>query len=59
MALQGGRDRTDRGSVIIAMLVASLLGAVLAVGGAIVLVKSQSDADIAPVRQPLVTYDQR
>src|SRR6266536_1665368 len=60
MALQGGRDRRDRGAVIVPILVASLLGAGLAVGGAVALVKSQqSTTSIAPVNKPLVSYDQR
>jgi hypothetical protein len=59
MAIQGHRDRTDRGSVLIPTLVATLVGAVLAVGGAVVLVQSQSDSDVvAPLQQPLITYDQ-
>jgi len=59
MALQGGKDRTDRGSVLIPTLIASLLGAVLAVGGAVVVVRTQSDTNVAPLQQPLITYDQR
>jgi len=59
MALQGRRDRPDKGAVIISTLIASLLGAAVAVGGSIALVKSQSDADVPTVKKPLVTYDQR
>jgi hypothetical protein len=59
MALQGGRHLPDRGAIIIPTLIASLLGAVLAVGASIALVKAQSDANVAPVKKPLVTYDQR
>jgi hypothetical protein len=59
MALNRGRDRPDKGAVIVSMLIASLLGAAAAVGASIALVKGQSDADVAPVKKPLVTYDQR
>jgi len=59
MALHGGRDRPDKGAVIISTLIASLLGAAVAVGGSIALVRAQTDADVDPVRRPLVTYDQR
>lgn len=59
MAFQRGGEQPDKGAVIISTLIASLLGAVLAVGGSIALVKSQSDADVQPVKKPLVTYDQR
>jgi hypothetical protein len=45
--------------VIISMLIASLVGGALAVGASIALVKSQADQDVAPVKKPLVTYDQR
>jgi ethanolamine transporter EutH len=59
MALRGGTQHSDRGAVIISMLVASLVGGALAVGASIALVKAQSDQDVAPVKKPLVTYDQR
>jgi hypothetical protein len=59
MALRGGTEHSDRGAVLISILIASLVGAVLAVGGSIALVKAQSDQDVAPVKKPLVTYDQR
>jgi ethanolamine transporter EutH len=59
MAFRGGSDERDRGAVIISMLIASLVGGLLAVGASIALVKSQSDLDVAPVKKPLVTYDQR
>lgn len=54
MALNG-----DRGAVIIPAIIASVLGAVLAVGASVAVVRSQSDANVAPVKKPLVTYDQR
>jgi ethanolamine transporter EutH len=59
MALRGGTEHPDRGAVIISMLIASLIGGLLAVGASFALVKAQSDQDVAPVKKPLVTYDQR
>lgn len=59
MALRGGNEHSDRGAVIISMLIASLIGGLLAVGASFALVKAQSDQDVAPVKKPLVTYDQR
>jgi ethanolamine transporter EutH len=59
MALRRGSDHPDRGAVIISMLIASLVGGLLAVGASIALVKAQSDATVDPVKKPLVTYDQR
>jgi hypothetical protein len=59
MRLQKVRQRGDAGSVVIPTLIASLLGALLAVGGSIALVKAQSNQTVAPVTKPLVTYDQR
>jgi hypothetical protein len=52
-------DLGDRGSVLIPTLIASLIGALLAVSASVALVRSQSDADAPPVQKPLVTYDQR
>jgi len=53
------RDRAEQGSILIAALIASLLGAVLAVGASVVLVQSASDADAPPVQKPLISYDER
>jgi hypothetical protein len=52
-------DRADQGSVLIPALLASLIGAVLAVGASVVVVQSASDTNAAPVQKPLITYDQR
>jgi len=52
-------DGADEGSVLIPTLLASLIGAVLAIGASVVVVQSASDTDAAPVQKPLVTYDQR
>ena len=49
----------EQGSVLIPTLIASLIGAVLAVGASVVVVQSASDSGAAPVQQPLITYDQR
>ena len=49
----------EQGSVLMPTLIASLIGAVLAIAAAIVVVQSASDADAAPVQKPLITYDQR
>ena len=51
--------RADQGSVLIPTLLASLVGAVLAVGASVVLVQAASDTNAAPVQKPLITYDQR
>jgi hypothetical protein len=59
MAPQGGRDRKDRGAVIVSTLIAALVGALLAVGGSFVLVRAQTNSTPAPVTEPLVQYDQR
>jgi hypothetical protein len=56
MALPASRER---GAIVIPTLIAALLGAVLAVGGSVVLVRSQANPSVAPVNKPLVTYDQR
>jgi hypothetical protein len=52
-------ERSEKGAVIIPTLIATLLGAALAVGGSVALVQSQSNPNVAPVRQPLIDYDQR
>lgn len=62
--LAGGHPRTpgeraDRGAIIIPALIASLVGALLAVGASIAVVKGSNDANIAPVKKPLISYDQR
>jgi uncharacterized membrane protein YccC len=49
----------EQGSVLMPTLIASLIGAVLAIAAAVVVVQSASDADAAPVQKPLITYDQR
>jgi hypothetical protein len=52
-------DRPEQGSVLIPTLLASLLGALLAVSASVVLVQAASDTDAAPVQKPLVSYDQQ
>lgn len=52
-------DRAERGFVLIPTLLATVAGAVLAVGASVVLVQAASDTDVAPVQRPLITYDQR
>jgi Tfp pilus assembly protein PilX len=52
-----GRD--DQGAVLVATLVAAVVGALLAVGASLVVVQSASDSGAAPVDRPLITYDQR
>ncbi len=51
--------RADKGAVLIPILLASLIGAVLAVGASVAVVQSASSTDVPPVQQPLITYDQR
>jgi hypothetical protein len=53
------RDRAEQGSVLIPTLLASLIGAVLAVGASVVVVQSAADTDAPPVQKPLITYDSR
>lgn len=52
-------DRAEQGSILIPTLLATLIGAVLAVGASVVVVQSASDSGAAPVQKPLITYDQR
>ena len=52
-------DRAEQGFVLIPILLATLIGALLAVGASVVLVQAASDNDAAPVQRPLITYDQR
>jgi hypothetical protein len=52
-------DRADQGSVLVPTLLASLIGALLAIGASVVVVQAASDTDAAPVQKPLITYDQR
>lgn len=53
------RDRADQGFVLISTLLATVIGAVLAIGASVVLVQAASDSNAGPVQQPLITYDQR
>jgi hypothetical protein len=59
MAPQRGRESADRGAIIIPALIASLVGAVLAVGASVAVVKASNDATPGPVSKPLISYDQR
>jgi hypothetical protein len=52
----GGKDR---GAILIAAVVAAVVGGLLAVGASLVLVSSASDTGAPPVDKPLITYDQR
>jgi hypothetical protein len=49
----------DRGAVLVSALVATVVGAVLAVGASLIVVSSASDAGAPPVDKPLVSYDQK
>ena len=53
------RNGAEQGSVLIPTLLASLIGAVLAVGASVVVVQSASDTGAPPVQKPLITYDSR
>jgi hypothetical protein len=52
-------DGKDRGAILIAAVVAAVVGGLLAVGASLVLVSSASDTGAPPVDKPLITYDQR
>lgn len=52
-------DRAEQGSILIPTLLATLIGAVLAVGTSVVVVQSAADTNAPPVQKPLITYDQR
>lgn len=49
----------DRGQILISTLVATVVGALLALGASLVLVSSASNTNAPPVNKPLITYDQK
>ncbi|HYT10301.1 MAG TPA: hypothetical protein VEL73_06530 [Mycobacteriales bacterium] len=51
--------RAEQGSVLLPTLIASLVGAVLAIAASVVLVQAASESSAVPIQKPLITYDQR